>query len=47
VPSFSIKAGVYTDTGYRARRNSFNRQDNWLLQEMSTADEFYDYVFFI
>ena len=31
LPSIPIAGTLYSDTGYRFRRNYFDRNDNWLL----------------
>jgi hypothetical protein len=33
LPSIPLAGNLYSDTGYRFRRNYFDRNDNWLLQD--------------
>lgn len=45
IPSIPLKAGKFSDTGYRFRYNIFERFDQWYSQTLLT-NIFYDYMFY-
>lgn len=46
LPSIPLKAGKFSDTGYRFRKNSFTGLDHWAPMVVTKEDEFYDYLFY-
>ena len=44
--SIRLKAGTFSDLGYRFRENSFNKGDHWFPGLGSSFLKFYDTVYF-
>lgn len=44
VPMIPMNSGKFTDSGYRYRRNTFDKNDNWFPLFGPTKIEFYDYI---
>ena len=41
-----LHKGIFSDTGYRFRRNTFERYDDWVPWSKTVENEFYDLKFF-
>jgi len=41
-----LKAGTYSDTGYRFRKNVFEREDEWYPFYPKNSSKFYDFTLF-
>ena len=46
MPAVKLKAGLYTDTGYRFRENVFKQYDHWIPGVNRGSRNFYDVTFF-
>ena len=46
MPSIPLKSGKLSDTGYRFRKNKFDRNDEWFPFIGLSVETFYDLVFF-
>lgn len=46
LPSIPLSKGSYSDTGYRFRKNIFNRNDDWVHGYNEIQDTFYDFNVF-
>ena len=44
--SVRLKAGTFTDLGYRFRENTFDKSDHWIPGVKESDLKFYDSVFF-
>ena len=42
LPSIPLATGKFSDTGYRFRKNIFNRNDEWAPFSNESEEEFYD-----
>ena len=46
LPFVKFKPGLFSDTGYRFRENSFEQEDNWIPGGRVKTNKFYDVQFF-
>ena len=46
LPMVPLKKGSFSDTGYRFRKNSFERKDNWYPFANKYTEGFFDMTFF-
>ena len=42
MPAVSLRPGLFSDTGYRFRKNIFERIDNWVPGFSEIKNKFYD-----
>ena len=46
MPTLKFKPGVFSDAGYRYRKNTFNKVDHWVPGWPKEYEHFYDVIFF-
>ena len=44
MPTIPMSAGTFTDSGYRFRKNSFDRNDHWIPYTSEGSHTFYDII---
>jgi hypothetical protein len=46
LPTIPLKKNMYTDGGFRLRRNYFYRADQWISDSVHSKNVFYDYMWY-